>query len=59
MPRCILLAEYAHGVLRLQEKSACLVLVDGHAFFLWKCRIAGRFLIETDSEDSVANVFFI
>ena len=33
MPRCILLAEYAHGVLRLQEKSACLVLVDGHAFF--------------------------
>ena len=33
MPRCVLLAEYAFGILRLQEKSACLVLVDGHAFF--------------------------
>ena len=32
MPRCVLLAEYAFGILRLQEKSACLVLVDGHAF---------------------------
>ena len=33
MPGYILLAEYIRGILRLQKKSACLVLVDGHAFF--------------------------
>ena len=33
MPGYILSAEYIRGILRLQEKSACLVLVDGHAFF--------------------------
>ncbi|EJU30090.1 hypothetical protein HMPREF1153_1155 [Selenomonas sp. CM52] len=33
MPRCVPTGEYVLGVLRLQEKSACLVLVDGHAFF--------------------------
>ena len=27
--------------------------------FFRKCRLDGRFLIETDSEDSVANVFLI
>ena len=52
------LAEYTRGILRLQENPHVLSWLTDMRF-LWKCRIDGRFLIETDSEDSVANVFFI
>ena len=63
MPRCVLLMEYAFGILRFREKTACLVFSRrACVFFFRKCRIHRRFLIQivpwdAFSMESVTKVF--
>ena len=62
MPGYILLMEYAFGILRFREKTACLVFSRRACVFFRKCRIHRRFLIQivpwdAFSMESVTKVF--